>query len=123
MRNLQDILYGVSLKEIIGPNNKEINKITFDSRSIEKGDLFVAILGVDNDGHNYIDKAVSSGADVILCEVFPSEIAKEVTYVKTDNTQKALGLIAANYFDNPSEKLSLVGVTGTNGKTSIATLH
>ena len=122
MRNLQDILYGVALKEVVGSSDVNINKITFDSRDIEKGDFFVAIKGLDQDGHSYIDKAIGLGAKAVLCEELPKDLNPEVSYIRTDDSKKALGLIASNYYDCPSEKIDLVGVTGTNGKTSVATL-
>jgi len=122
MITLQDILYRSSAKEIVGSLNKEIASVAFDSRKVTKGTLFVAIAGTLVDGHDYIHLAIKKGAVVIVCNSLPSEILPEVTYVVVVNTAESLGYIASNYYDNPSEKLKIVGVTGTNGKTTIVTL-
>lgn len=119
---LSDILYNVSLKSVSGKTDMEISKIEFDSRKIEPGTLFVAIPGTQSDGHSYISKAIESGAAAILCEVLPHELAPDVTYVQAENSARAMGIAAGNFYGNPSRRLSLVGVTGTNGKTSVATL-
>ena len=121
MKNLQDILYGVRLTTLEGKSNRSIGKIEFDSRKIEKGDLFVAIKGELSDGHKFIEKAIESGAVAVLCEEMP-ENRKDITYVQTTCTKQALAIVAANYYDHPSEKIHLIGVTGTNGKTSVSTL-
>ena len=121
MKNLQDILYGVRLTTLEGQSNRSISKIEFDSRKIEKGDLFVAIKGELSDGHEFIEKAIESGAVAVLCEEMP-ENRKDITYVQTTCTKQALAIVAANYYDHPSEKIHLIGVTGTNGKTSVSTL-
>ncbi|MBP9848483.1 MAG: UDP-N-acetylmuramoyl-L-alanyl-D-glutamate--2,6-diaminopimelate ligase, partial [Flavobacterium sp.] len=99
-----------------------ISKIEFDSRKIELNDVFVAIRGTLSDGHDYIEKALSLGAIAVVCEEFPSVIVNGVTYVKVKDSNEALAFLAANYYDNPSENMKLVGVTGTNGKTTIASL-
>lgn len=122
MKNLKDILYKTSIEAIKGSTDVAIIKIEFDSRKVSEGDVFVAIKGTVSDGHSYINKCVEQGAVVVICEVFPDEIIDGITYVKVDNSHKALAFMAANFYDNPSEKLKLVGVTGTNGKTTIATL-
>jgi len=119
---LSDILYKVPLVETIGNMNVEISAIQFDSRKIEKGDLFVAIEGTQTDGHQYIDDVIAKGATAILCHVMPKVKAVGVTYVQVFNTNLALGIVSANFYNNPSEKLALVAITGTNGKTSTATL-
>ena len=118
---LKDILYKVPLKAASGDMNIPIQKVQFDSRKVEEGDLFVAVKGTQVDGHEYIELAISSGAKAIVCEqeIHP---VKDITIVRTENSSKALGIIASNYFDNPSTKIKLIGVTGTNGKTTIVTL-
>src|SRR3990167_3324018 len=94
----------------------------FDSRKIEKNDVFVAIRGSVVDGHDYIEKAIQLGAVAIVCDTFPDTVTSGVTYIQVKDTNKALAFMAANYFGNPSERLKLVGITGTNGKTTIASL-
>ena len=121
MKLLKDILYKAGLIEVVGSTNITISAISFDSRKIEKDSLFVAVKGTLSDGHKYIDETISKGAIAILCEVFPKQINEKVTYIKVKDTTVALGIIASNYFDNPSEQLKLVGVTGTNGKTTTVT--
>jgi len=121
-KRLTDILRNVEVLEITGSENIEINSIEFDSRKAGKGSLFAAIRGTQADGHNYISNVVRAGAIAVVCEYLPSEPDKTVTYVKVKNSSRAFGIMASNFFDNPSEKLRLVGVTGTNGKTTIATL-
>jgi len=122
MKILKDILYKVGIEAVKGVTDVAINKIEFDSRRIELNDVFVAIRGVVSDGHAYIDKALNQGASVIICEEFPEVIVNGVTYVKVSNSNEALAYMASNFFEMPSGKLKLVGVTGTNGKTTIASL-
>ena len=122
MKILKDILYGVPLTRVIGSTSQVVETICFDSRISVPGALFVAIRGTESDGHAFIDKAIDLGANAILCEEFPSNIRQNVNYFLVENSAKALGIIASNFYDNPSSKLKLVGVTGTNGKTTIATL-
>jgi UDP-N-acetylmuramoyl-L-alanyl-D-glutamate--2,6-diaminopimelate ligase len=119
---LSDILYKVRLEEVSGSTHMAIASVAFDSRRIKKDSLFVATRGTAVDGHNFIDKAVENGAVAIVCEQMPESRHDTVTYVKVADSSYALGIIACNYFDNPSEKLKLVGVTGTNGKTTSVTL-
>jgi UDP-N-acetylmuramoyl-L-alanyl-D-glutamate--2,6-diaminopimelate ligase len=119
---LKDILYKVPLNQVIGDTHIEVQSVAFDSRKIEKGSTFFATKGTQNDGHQFIDAVIEKGATAIVCEEFPAEFITGITYVKTTNAAKALGIAAANFYDNPSEKLDLVGVTGTNGKTTVATL-
>jgi UDP-N-acetylmuramoyl-L-alanyl-D-glutamate--2,6-diaminopimelate ligase len=119
---LKDIIYKVAIEAIKGSTDIVIGKIDFDSRKIEKNDLFVAIRGTISDGHDYISKAIDLGASAIICDSFPEDIAEGVTYIQVKDTNAALAVVAANYFGNPSQKLQLVGVTGTNGKTTIASL-
>jgi UDP-N-acetylmuramoyl-L-alanyl-D-glutamate--2,6-diaminopimelate ligase len=120
---LSEILYNISLVAVSGKTDTAINKIEFDSRKLEKGDLFVAIRGTQVDGHDFIPQALDAGVHAILCEFIPNEINKNITYIQVENAAKAMGIAASNFYGNPSRKLKLVGVTGTNGKTSIATLQ
>ena len=122
MKLLKDILYKVSLIEVGGSTNVAITSISFDSRKIEKDSLFVAVKGTNSDGHKYIADTIVSGAIAILCEEIPKEINEKITYIKVKDTTLALGIIAGNFYDNPSERIKLVGVTGTNGKTTTVTL-
>lgn len=119
---LKDILYNVSLKQVTGATDVQISNICFDSRKIRPGDVFVAVKGTVTDGHQYINKAVSLGAAAVTCENMPTELAPSVTYIQVDNAAKALAVMSCNFFDNPSSKLKLTGITGTNGKTTVATL-
>lgn len=122
MKNLKDILYRTSIEAIKGSTDIVIGKIEFDSRKVANGDVFVAIKGTMSDGHSYINKCIEQGAVAVVCEEFPDEIKNGITYVQVKNSHKALAFMSSNYYDNPSEKLRLTGVTGTNGKTTIATL-
>ena len=122
MKQLKDILYKVGIEAVHGATDITISKIEFDSRKIELNDVFVAIRGTLSDGHDYIERALSLGAVAIICEEFPGVIVNGVTYIKVKDSNEALAFLAANYFDNPSENIKLVGVTGTNGKTTIASL-
>jgi UDP-N-acetylmuramoyl-L-alanyl-D-glutamate--2,6-diaminopimelate ligase len=119
---LRDILYKVSIEQVKGPTDIAVSKIEFDSRAVAAGDAFVAIKGTLSDGHAYIEKAISLGATAIVCEQMPETSAEGVSYIVVKNSHAALAFMAANYYGNPSESLKLVGVTGTNGKTTIATL-
>ncbi len=122
MSILKDILYKVAIEAVKGSTEIAIGKMDFDSRKIEANDVFVAIRGSVSDGHDYIEKAIELGAIAIVCDTFPENIVKGITYIQVKDTNKALAFMAANYFDNPSHKLKLVGITGTNGKTTIASL-
>jgi UDP-N-acetylmuramoyl-L-alanyl-D-glutamate--2,6-diaminopimelate ligase len=119
---LKNILYKVTLNAVVGSTSVDINSIHFDSRKIESNDVFVAILGTSFDGHDYINIAISQGAVAIICEKIPDVLEDDVTYIAVDSSSKALAIMASNYYDNPSENLKLIGVTGTNGKTTIASL-
>jgi UDP-N-acetylmuramoyl-L-alanyl-D-glutamate--2,6-diaminopimelate ligase len=119
---LADILQNVILQKTIGETEIEINNIQFDSRKVENGCVFVATRGTASDGHQYIQMAIEKGAKAIVCEEIPAELNPKVTYVKVDNSSDALGKMASAWYDFPSSKMILVGVTGTNGKTTIATL-
>ena len=122
MSILKDILYKVAIQAVKGSTEIVVNKIDFDSRKIEANDVFVAIRGSISNGHDFIEKAIQQGAVAVICDVFPENIEKGVTYVQVKDTNSALAFIAANYFGNPSQNLKLVGITGTNGKTTIASL-
>ena len=119
---LKDILSNCALRNITGSDNTDITGIAFDSRAVGQGMMFVAVRGTTVDGHNYIGKAVENGAVAIVCETLPTELDSKVTYIEVKNSAVALGVAASNYYGNPSKQLMLVGVTGTNGKTTIATL-
>ena len=119
---INEILVNCNLLDIIGDKDLDIPAITFDSRKVEQGTLFFAVNGTQVDGHDYIDKAIEQGAVAIVCEKLPRKMAGNVTYIKVDNSAFVLGIAASNFFGNPSKELRLVGVTGTNGKTTIATL-
>ncbi|MGY6560387.1 MAG: UDP-N-acetylmuramoyl-L-alanyl-D-glutamate--2,6-diaminopimelate ligase [Nitritalea sp.] len=122
MRKLKDILYKVALRSTQGDMELGVTGIYFDSRQVRQDGLFVAVPGTQVDGHAFIAKAIELGARVIVCEVLPAETRAHVTYVQVASAAVALGEMAANFYGNPSEKLKLVGITGTNGKTSTATL-
>ena len=122
MHILQDILYKVHLLEVVGVTDIAVSSIAIDSRKVIKGTAFVAIKGVAQDGHDYISKAIELGAKVIVCENMPALLSDGVTYIKVANTQEAVAYMAHQFYDAPSTKIKLVGVTGTNGKTTIATL-
>jgi UDP-N-acetylmuramoyl-L-alanyl-D-glutamate--2,6-diaminopimelate ligase len=122
VKRLKDILYKVSLEAVHGATDVAISKIEFDSRKIELDAVFVAIRGTLSDGHDYIEKAISLGARVIICEIFPNTLHDNVTYIQVADTNEAMAFLAANFYDNPADKIKLVGVTGTNGKTTIASL-
>ena len=122
MKVLKDILYKVSLTSTTGDMEVRVKDIVFDSRNVEKGSAFVAIKGTQVDGHEYISAALAKGATIVVCETLPEEIVSGVTYVQVVNSAKALGIMAANYYGNPSDKINVVAVTGTNGKTTTVTL-
>jgi UDP-N-acetylmuramoyl-L-alanyl-D-glutamate--2,6-diaminopimelate ligase len=119
---LKEIIYKVAIEAVKGSTDIAINKMEFDSRNIGANDVFVAIRGTISDGHDYIEKAINLGAVAIVCDTFPENLVTGITYVQVIDTNKALAFMAANYFGNPSGKLKLVGITGTNGKTTIASL-
>jgi UDP-N-acetylmuramoyl-L-alanyl-D-glutamate--2,6-diaminopimelate ligase len=119
---LRDILYKAAIEVVKGPTDIAVAKIEFDSRLISGGDVFVAIKGTLSDGHDYIQKAITLGAVAVVCEVIPENTTDEVTYIGVKKASSALAYMASNYYGNPSASLKLVGITGTNGKTTIATL-
>ena len=122
MKLLKDILYKVSVNTIYGDTNLEISQIDFDSRAVKEGSLFVAQKGASVDGHLFIDKAIQLGATSVICEVLPEKKQDNITFIQVDDSNTSLAIIASNFYDNPSSKLKLIGVTGTNGKTTIASL-
>jgi len=122
LKKLSDILYKVSTTALAGNTNVDISDVQIDSRKVQKGSLFVAVKGVAVDGHQYINKAIEQGAAAVVCETMPLLHTEGITYVQTNNSAEAVGVIAYNFYDQPTTRLKLVGVTGTNGKTTIATL-
>ncbi|MGB8489613.1 MAG: UDP-N-acetylmuramoyl-L-alanyl-D-glutamate--2,6-diaminopimelate ligase [Bacteroidales bacterium] len=122
MAEIEKILNGIEVISITGEKNPVINNIQFDSRKVAPGTLFVAVQGTKSDGHSFIGNAVSGGATAIICEDMPASPDKKISWITTSDSAKALGIISSNFFGNPSSSLKLVGVTGTNGKTTIATL-
>lgn len=122
MKVLKDILYKVTLNAVAGSTSIPVNKIEFDSRQVQINDVFVAIAGTLTDGHNYIEKAITSGAIAIVCEKLPEILEDGITYLEVASSNQALAYMAANYYEHPSENLKLVGVTGTNGKTTVSSL-
>jgi UDP-N-acetylmuramoyl-L-alanyl-D-glutamate--2,6-diaminopimelate ligase len=122
MSVLKDILYKVAIESINGSTEIEINHLNFDSRKIETNDVFIAIRGTLSDGHDFIEKAIGLGALAVICDTLPVSLTNGVTYVRVKDTNAALAFMAANYYGNASQKLKLVGITGTNGKTTIASL-
>jgi UDP-N-acetylmuramoyl-L-alanyl-D-glutamate--2,6-diaminopimelate ligase len=119
---LQEILYGVAITNLVGTTNREVDALTFDSRQAAPGLVFFAIRGTVADGHKYIDQTIGAGVEVIICEEMPVGLLEGICYVQVQNSSVALGQMASNFYDSPSRKLKLVGITGTNGKTTIATL-
>ena len=122
MPELKDILYNVRITSTSGDMDIDVKGIAFDSRKVVAGFLFVAVKGTQSDGHDFIDKAIALGAILVVCERLPESINSQATYVSVKDTTIALGIICSNFYGNPSKKLKLVGVTGTNGKTTVATL-
>ncbi len=122
MMILKDILYKVTLNAVVGSTNLLVKHMDFDSRNISEHDVFVAIKGTVSNGHEFIDTAIEQGAIAIVCETLPENIKEGITYVQVESSSKALAIMASNFYQNPSENLKLVGVTGTNGKTTIASL-
>lgn len=112
---------GIKTRKVLGSLDIEINHLQIDSRKVSKGDLFVAIKGTQLDGHNYISSAIEAGARAIVCEHIPDSTQKNLSYIEVESASKSLGLIASAYYDHPTRNLVITGVTGTNGKTSIAT--
>ncbi len=122
MKLLKDILYRAGIEEVMGSTNIAIENLCIDSREASRFSLYIAMRGTVNDGHEFIDQAIENGAIAVVCEDFPLILTSGITYVKVKNTKVALGNIASNFYDHPSSKLKLIGVTGTNGKTTVATV-
>lgn len=122
MKKLKDILHGIPVTEVVGNLDCVITKISFDSRSVVEDSMFVAVTGTQTDGNRFIGNAIEAGASAVMCEQLPDQLEDTITYVLVGDTAFALGVVAANFFENPSKQLRLVGVTGTNGKTTVATL-
>lgn len=122
MKSLSDILYKVNLVAVYGEVHKTIHTLQFDSRLITQGDVFVAIKGTQTDGHQYIDEVIEKGAIAIICEEVPRIRNEQITYVQVQSASTTLGIMACNFYDNPSHTLKIIGVTGTNGKTTVSTL-
>jgi UDP-N-acetylmuramoyl-L-alanyl-D-glutamate--2,6-diaminopimelate ligase len=122
MKTLSTLLSGLNARHTHGPVQAEIQQIRSDSRQVQPGDLFVAVSGLQTDGHQYIPQAVAQGASAIVCLNTPSGLPQTLSCYEVPDTAQALGLLAANYYEHPSRQLRLVGITGTNGKTTCATL-
>ncbi len=122
MKKLSDILYKVQATALAGNTDVDIRDVQIDSRKVQPGSLFIAVKGVAADGHRFIEKAIEQGAAAVVCEHLPANPSPRVTYVQTANSAEAAGIMAHNFYDQPTQKLKLIGVTGTNGKTTIATL-
>jgi len=122
MKLLKDIIYSVRIEDVIGVTNIAVEHLAFDSRKVKQYSVFVAVKGTQVDGHLYISKAIEKGAVAIVCQELPEVLEDSVTYIKVLDSSNALGVIASNFYDNPSEKIKLIGVTGTNGKTTSVTL-
>src|SRR5690349_4183442 len=122
MAILQDILFRVNIRSVEGATAVDVKDLQIDSRKVSSGSAFIAIKGSSTDGHQFIDTAVNNGAKAIVSETLPAERKEGVTYVQVESSAAAAGYMAHNYYGQPSEKVKLVGVTGTNGKTTIATL-
>ena len=115
-------MYKVEINSVIGNTSFSVNKVEFDSRLVSDSDMYIAIAGVNVDGHDFISQAIKNGAKCIICEKIPTQFVDEIVYVNVKSSRKALAIISSNYYDNPSSKLNLIGITGTNGKTTISTL-
>ena len=122
MMVLKDILYKVTINAVVGSTGIPVSKIEFDSRQIQANDVFVAISGTITDGHNYIEKAITDGATAVVCEKLPENLHDDITYIEVVNSNQAMAFMANNFYGQPSHNLKLVGVTGTNGKTTVSSL-
>jgi UDP-N-acetylmuramoyl-L-alanyl-D-glutamate--2,6-diaminopimelate ligase len=122
LKKLKEILYKVAIEGISGSTDIGVSHISSDSRNMARGDMYVAIKGTQLDGHQFIDQAIASGAQSIICENLPENLKTGIVYIQVNDAREALGWAAANFYDNPSHELKLIGITGTNGKTSVATL-
>ena len=122
MKQLKEILYKAGIIEVYGSTDFMIDDICFDSRKVKETSLFVAVRGTQSDGHAFMDAVIENGCKAVVCEELPVLRKDLVTYIRVRDSAASLSIIAANFFDNPSEKLKLVGITGTNGKTTVSTL-
>ena len=123
MKKLKEILFKVNIDSVYGDTEINVSKITFDSREVENNTLFVAISGHNYDGHDYISQSVKNGASVVVCENLPTNFKENnIVFICVSCSKTALSIIASNFFDNPSSKIDLIGITGTNGKTTISSL-
>jgi len=122
MRPLGDILKGIPVKRLVGDSDRIVGEPSIDSRTVGSEGVFIAIRGTQTDGHKFIEKAIQNGAKTVVCQDFPDEMTQGITWVSVDNSSRAAGIIAHNYFDRPTDHLKIIGVTGTNGKTTVATL-
>lgn len=122
MKQLNTLIKNIEILQVIGSLEVEVSTIEFDSRKVIKSSLFIAISGTQVDGHNFIDKAIESGANTIMCQVLPTSLKEGISFLKVRNTADVLGVISSNYYEHPSASLNLIGITGTNGKTTVATL-
>jgi len=122
LKAVREILYKVNINKVIGDTGALIGNVVSDSREVIKKDLYIAINGVNVDGHKFINSAIKKGAICVVCEVLPNKLQESILYVVVESTRESIGIISSNYFSNPSSKLKLIGITGTNGKTTIATL-
>lgn len=122
MKTLKDILYKCRINRVVGNTDTRVSSIVFDSRKVVTACTFVAVKGTQTDGHQYIDQVINAGAIAIVCEVIPNNILPDVCYVEVPDSSEALGILASNFYENPSDSLTLIGITGTNGKTTTATL-
>ena len=118
MKKISDLLLNIKIESIKGSTDIAINKLEFDSRKLVANDVFIAIRGTVSNGHDFIEKAISLGAAIIVCDTLPTEINDKITYIQVQDTNSAMAFMASNYFESPSNKLKLVGITGTNGKTT-----
>jgi len=119
---LKDILFGASIKTVVGSTERTISALSFDSRTVTVQGCFVAIHGLQVDGHHYIEKALALGVIAVVCEQLPDDIQAGITYIQVANSSDALAVMASNFYHQPSRDLKLIGITGTNGKTTIASL-
>lgn len=122
MKSLESILKNVATVAVVGPTAQDIANIIIDSRQVKPQSLFVAVKGTQVDGHTFIEKAIVQGATAILCESLPEQTQTGICYIQVLDSAKSMGILASNFYDNPSQKLKLIGVTGTNGKTTNVTL-
>lgn len=122
MKLLSEIVYKAGIEEVFGSMHLAISNIAFDSRKADRLGLFIAVKGIGNDGHDFIETSLEAGCSAVVCEVLPTELREGITYIRVKNSAYALGIIASNYYGNPSQKMKVIGVTGTNGKTTTVTL-